>query len=124
MAGNRALKADEVKALERSMWTEDEFLSHVIALAESCGWKTYHARPARTARGWRTAVQGSGKGFCDLVLAKPGRGVLFRELKVDNGRLSPEQREWLATLIAAKADAGVWRPENWIEIVSTLKGTT
>jgi hypothetical protein len=57
------------------------------------------------------------------ALAHPGRGALLvRELKA-NGRakISREQAEWLAELEACGVDAGVWRPDDWDEIVSVLR---
>jgi hypothetical protein len=53
----------------------------------------------------------SEKGFPDRVYV--GKyGVLFRELKTDIGVRSPEQIEWLDGLVAAGADAAVWRPAD------------
>jgi hypothetical protein len=45
--------------------------------------------------------QGTSKGFPDYVIALPGVGVLYVELKRQRGggsSVSPEQREWLAVL--------------------------
>jgi hypothetical protein len=50
--------------------TEAEFLAQVLQLAKLCGWLTAHFRPAKTAHGWRTAVQGDGAGWPDLVLLR------------------------------------------------------
>jgi hypothetical protein len=47
--------------------TEAAFLRQVLDLAKLRGWRTAHFRPAQTSRGWRTAVQGDGAGFPDLV---------------------------------------------------------
>src|SRR5687767_12429011 len=99
-----------VCSLTEAAWTE-----HVLALATALGWRTAHFRPARTDKGWRTAVSGHGVGFPDLVLARakpaPGR-VLYVELKSERGRLSPEQTFWLKTLAAAGAETYVWRPSD------------
>jgi hypothetical protein len=44
--------------------------------------------------------------------------TIFRELKSNTGRLSPEQRIWGKHM----GDAwGVWRPTDWTDIVKTLK---
>lgn len=107
--------------------TEAQFTRQVIQLAQACGWKVAHFRPALTAKGWRTAVQGDGKGFPDLVLAHKQRRVVgFVELKV-GGKVTAEQEEWLETL-----DAGVcrvkdgfcmvWTPDDWPRIETILKG--
>ena len=49
-----------------------------------------------------------GAGFCDLVLAKPGR-LIFAELKSATGKLRPEQKAWIAVLAAAGAEVVVWQ---------------
>ena len=95
--------------------TEDEFTSQVIQYAMLHGWRVAHFRPARTARGWRTAVQGDGAGFPDLVLARHGL-VLFAELKAEKGKLSPEQEQWQRTV-----NGMVWRPSQWPEIERMLQ---
>lgn len=89
--------------------TEDHLLRAVLDMARMLGIHAAHFRPALSQSGrWHTAVAGDGKGFPDLVLAGAG-GILYRELKTDVGRLSPEQKVWLARLAAAGADAKVWR---------------
>lgn len=97
---------------------ERDLQSRVIDLAKLRGWLVMHQRPARMASGeWRTAVEGHA-GFPDLVLARNGF-VLFRELKSDNGRLSPQQSLWGQHL----PNWAVWRPADWdTVIVPTLGG--
>ena len=51
---------------------------------------------------------GLGRGSPDLVVGVRGR-VLFRELKTEDGRLSPEQIEWHAQARLRGLDVGVWR---------------
>ena len=81
-----------------------------------CGWLHLHVahfRPARTADGgWRTAVQGNGKGYPDLTIVGVTE-VMWRELKDTKRKVEPEQQEWLDKLTAAGANAGVWRPADW-----------
>lgn len=113
--------------------TETELLEQTIELATLQGWLVHHDRPARTERGWRTAIQGHA-GFPDLVLARGGV-VLFRELKGPYGRLTPEQYDWSwqldhvwrenAYVMAARTRIpfDVWRPCDWDSlIVPTLTG--
>lgn len=76
--------------------SERDFQDRVIAEAQLRGWLCAHFRPARTATGWRTAVQGD-VGFVDTVLVRPPR-VIFAELKTEKGRTSPEQLTWLEGL--------------------------
>jgi hypothetical protein len=74
---------------------------------------------------YRTTIQGDGEGFPDLVLVGrkpwyPRPRVLYRELKTDEGDLSPDQKVWYALLKAARQDVAIWRPKGWELIVATL----
>lgn len=101
--------------------TEAQLQAAVIELAQLLGWKVAHFRPARTKDSWRTPVAADGKGFPDLVLVK-GERLLVVELKSESGRLTDEQRDWLADLRGAGVDVRVWRPSNWDVAVETLRG--
>jgi len=105
--------------------SENELLAAVLDLARVYGWRTFHARPAMTAKGYRTAVSGDGKGFPDLLMSRPGYPLLAVELKSDKGRLTQEQTDWLLSL-AYKADTHVWRPADWHsgEILRALSGVS
>lgn len=111
--------------------TESELLAACLDLAILRKWAVVHFRPARTADGWRTALQGH-KGFPDLVLARDGV-TLFRELKGSRGRVQAEQLDWARQIDpywkehAYTLDAriripfDVWRPADWdVVIVPTL----
>ncbi len=91
--------------------SEADFTTAVIELAQYRKWMVTHFRPARTARGWRTAIQGD-TGFPDLVLARGGR-VLFVELKVGKGVLRKDQRKWFDAI----GNAVVWRPEDLRDVI-------
>lgn len=91
----------------------------VIALAKANGWMVHHQRPARTAKGWRSAVSGD-TGFPDLVLAHPSRGVIAAELKAGRGALTDEQRAWHFALQAGGCEVHVWRPEQFEIIKARL----
>ena len=86
--------------------SEADLLAAVLSTAERFGWLAHHDRPARTEKGWRTAVEGDA-GFPDLVLARDSV-VLFIELKSATGRVSVTQQRWLDAL-----GAQVWRPDQW-----------
>ena len=88
-----------IPALER------DYQRTILGAAKATGWRTAHFRPGRTAHGWRTAVEGDGSGFPDLLLVHPQAGfVWFVEIKRDdNKRLREEQEEWRLDLIAAGA---------------------
>ena len=94
--------------------TEAQLQAAVIQTAHVFGWRVAHFRPAKTSRGWRTAVAADGKGFPDLVLVHPGSGrLLFAELKSDRGKPSPEQEQWLIALETTNAEVYVWTPADW-----------
>jgi hypothetical protein len=91
----------------------------MIQLAKALGYRVAHFRPGRTAAGWRTAVQGDGAGFVDLVLGR--ERVVFAELKTDRGRLTAQQAAWVRALQAAGQEVHVWRPSQWDAIVEVLR---
>jgi VRR-NUC domain len=104
-----------------SIVTEHDFTVLVIDLARLHGWRVAHFRPAMTKDGWRTAVQGDGAGFPDLVLVRANR-LLFAELKTDRGILTGEQRSWLNGLRGAHSEVYLWRPKDYNEIEQVLIG--
>lgn len=92
----------------------------IVELGHTFGWTFFHARPAQTNKGWRTPVKYDGKGYPDLTCVHDRGVVMFREIKTRYEKLTPEQGLWLDRLVLAGADAKVWRPQDWDEIVSTL----
>lgn len=103
--------------------SEASFTRAVLAYAHLHGWRCAHFRPARTERGWRTAVSGDGVGFPDLIMVHPGRGrVVAAELKVGANKPTPSQRDWLSAFGAAGVSAYLWTPADWASIESVLSG--
>jgi hypothetical protein len=105
--------------------SEDAFLRLVLDYARLRGWRVAHFRPARTARGWRTAVQGDGAGFPDLVLVRLDGDrlrVIFAELKTERSQIDDNQQTWADLLSHAKGDVEyyLWRPSKWKEIEEAL----
>lgn len=100
---------------------ESEFQTQVIKIARLRGWMVMHQRPAQIRTGrWITAIQGDA-GFPDLVLARPRLDdLIFAELKKEGGRISPLQKAWIRTLIAAGGEAYVWYPSDLPEIITRL----
>lgn len=98
--------------------SEKDFQTGVLKLARFHGFTLrYHTHDSRR----------SAPGFPDLILVNPGaRRVLYRELKTNKGRVSPDQREWLDGLTACGMDAGVWRPNDLDDgtVLAQLKGQT
>ena len=90
---------------------ERDWQATVVEAAERLGWRVYHTYDARR----------SHPGFPDLVLVRPPR-LRVCELKGDRGRLTPEQRAWLADLTACGVEVAVWRPaDDWDAIVAALR---
>jgi hypothetical protein len=95
--------------------TEAELTAAVLELLDLFGWRAIHARPARTAHGWRTPLQGpTAIGFPD-ILAVRGDRILAAELKVGRNTVTPEQAVWLAVLAQAGAEAHEWRETEWTD---------
>lgn len=103
--------------------SEEALQSGVIDAMQQLGWRVAHFRPAKTAKGWRTAVQGDGKGFPDLIAVK-GRRCIVAELKSEAGDVTPEQQRWLDDFKASGHEVFVWRPMDWLEdrIMDVLRG--
>ena len=79
---------------------EQDRQSRITDALELYQWLWCHFRPAYTAKGYRTAIEGH-KGFPDIVAVHPARGILlFCEVKPNGGKLSPEQIEWRDALYA------------------------
>lgn len=101
--------------------SEATFTAQVIDLAQMYGYLVAHFRPALTAKGWRTAVSGDGKGFPDIVaLRLSDARLLVAELKAEGGRCTNEQTEWLNRMRNAGVETHVWRPSQMEEIVRVL----
>ena len=98
--------------------TEAELQARIMHAAGLYGWRAAHFRPARTAQGWRTPMQGD-VGLPDLVLARDGV-VLLAELKSARGKTTPDQELWLEAL---GDHARLWRPADWVSIQNELRRT-
>lgn len=97
---------------------EDEFKHEVMQFAQNHGWLRAHFRPAKTDKGWRTPVEGDGKGFLDLVLVR--ERVVWAETKADGNTLTDDQEKWFKALKFAKQEVYVWWPKDWPEIRRVL----
>lgn len=95
------------------MQSEREFADAVVETAQLLGWMV------KRDPVWRPTS--ASPGFPDLVLCN-GRRIIFAELKAKTGKLTKDQRLWLALLNAAGADTRTWRPADWPEIEAVLKG--
>ena len=78
--------------------SEQQFQRRIVALAQAHGWLVYHTHDSRR----------SEPGFADLVMARPNRGIIFAELKSQDGSVKPAQARWLAALgLASQKSASV-----------------
>lgn len=91
---------------------EADFATQLVDLANRCGWKHCHVR--RTigkGRRWTTGT--SVKGWPDYYLWHPqAQDSLFVELKANDGHLSPDQVEVIASLRKAGLEVHVWAPRD------------
>ena len=95
----------KVPAMSEAQWQRK-----VRDLCELYGWgPIYHTHDSRR----------SDAGFPDLTMVKGDR-LVFAELKKETGKLTPEQRVWLAALVAAGQEATVWRPSDLPRVIRTL----
>lgn len=90
---------------------EAEFQSRIVECATLHRVETFHVNLSiRSEPGWP-----------DLVLVG-ANGALFRELKKQDGKVTPAQTFWLGILEDAGLDTGVWRPDQWpYPIVDEIK---
>ena len=105
--------------------SEADWQAKVIDAAHLHGWRVAHFRPAKTQRKdgsvfHQTPVGADGKGWPDLVLVHPNRGVVFAELKAEREGLKPEQVVWRDRLLEAGADWFMWKPSDWPAVQITL----
>jgi hypothetical protein len=82
---------------------EKEFQQAVVDLCTVFGLLCYHT--------WRPVH--SAPGFPDCVIV--GRRVVYVELKMENGRVSLDQRKWMDRLTAAGEQCYLWRPQQWTD---------
>lgn len=92
---------------------EDALQSNVLDACKTFHWRVVHFRPAKTDKGWRTAVQGDGEGFPDLIALRGSRQLAV-ELKSMTGRVTEEQRAWLDAFAKAGSETHVFRPSDWL----------
>lgn len=92
--------------------TEAQWQQQVINLARVLNWDVYHTRYSL----------GSQAGFPDLTLVKPGRKLVFLELKRESGKASPSQLAWIARLNETDhAVAMVAKPSDWDVVTELLQ---
>ena len=101
----RTQRTDDVSGLV----TEASWQAQVVAAADLFGWYVYHNPDSRR----------SNAGFPDLVLIRPPR-ILWIELKAEKGKLTDPQEEFFNLLRECEAEAYIWWPKDWDEIIEVL----
>lgn len=101
---------------------EGALQDQVIADLEELGYLVFHPRPARTAQGWATPVEGtSAAGYPDITAVHPSGRCVIAELKAGKNRPSDAQLEWVRAWMAVPGvTVLVVRPDNWDELRSLL----
>lgn len=105
--------------------SEATFLRQVVELANAYGWWVHHVenstRLARRRSGLLVRVRNvvGQNGAPDLLLVR--ERVLFRELKTNVGRLTPEQKAWGERIARAGGDFDVWRPRDHEHVERVLR---
>lgn len=104
----------QARALLDTTIDERAFQQLVTETARQLGWLCYHPFDSRR----------SSPGFPDLVMVHPEHGVVFAELKREDGKLSPFQTNWVRALTEPEQvyEVYVWRPSDWYEIAVVLGG--
>ena len=117
-----ALGTSLVATPASEMQSEDSFLKQVMEYAKLRGWRAVHFRPGMMASGrWVTPYSGDGRGFPDTVMVRDTR-LIFAELKKDDGEMSPEQIDWMASLwTVGEPELALWTPSKWSRIQETLR---
>ena len=104
---------------------EGDFATQIEDLLAIGGWDRWiHMRPGRVRRGgkdiYETAYSGH-KGFLDyLAMRTLTKETIWFELKGDGGKLTPEQRDWLAAHEAVGNRAYVWFPKDYQDAQDVL----
>ncbi len=104
--------------------SEKAFRAQLVEVARGYGWLCWYDLATNTHRrcpkcGETIHSPRNPPGWPDLTLLKPPL-LLYRELKVGKGRLSPHQERWRDALLAAGQDWAEWRPEDMATIIKEL----
>jgi hypothetical protein len=81
---------------------EKDWQRDVLTLAKQLGWRVYHTFNS----------QRSAHGFPDAVMTRRNDRTIYVEFKRERGKLTDEQKSWIADLITAGQEAYVARPRD------------
>lgn len=107
---------------------EEKLEAFVVKVARLYGWCGFHVSFSHgSVTGVHLIGQGDSHydsdGWPDWVFVR-GSKILFRELKGEGKYQTPQQKRWMAKLVAAGQDCKVWKPRDQDEIVATFRGVT
>ena len=91
--------------------SEAAYQARILDYAHLLKLRVFHSGDSR---------RDSCAGYPDLTIVGPF-GVLFLEVKTANGRIRPEQAEWLEALNTAGMSASVVRPGDWSVVKPQLE---
>jgi hypothetical protein len=98
---------------------EKLFQDQVMQIAKMNGWLIHHPTPHQVRPG---VFRSDGAGVPDLILVSTtGRGIIYAELKIETGRLTPIQEQWGKCIKANGGEYYVWRP-SMLQLIATRLG--
>ena len=122
----------EARAIQHKRTTERQLQEFVRETALRFGWLYFHYPDAAQAVAVKSGRYDAlpDKGFLDTVLVptRPGFSIYFAECKRQNGKVTPEQQQWIDAIeqtIGIATDyvrVCVWRPSDQDDILVLLSG--
>ena len=102
--------------------SEADFQKRVIKLLQDNGWLVHAERPARSAKGWVTPIQGQA-GWPDIAAIHPVEHLFWLlELKAETGKLNAGQEKWLLAASQCRIDAVIiLRPSDFADFEEKIK---
>lgn len=91
---------------------EGDFQDQIVSMANALGW---------TMRFHNVYAVGSDRGFPDLCLVHPRKGVVWLEVKGPKPTIYERQVEWLETLQAAGQQAYLVYPTDFDAVARLLQ---
>jgi hypothetical protein len=103
---------------------EEVHLRHVLKLIRFAGGCALHVRYSQGvlqgAHGPRSSDHDDASGWPDLVIVRPGKEILYRELKREGKEADGAQRRWGGLITSAGGNWDVWKPSDENRILREL----
>jgi hypothetical protein len=96
---------------QRLAISEGAYQQRITDLCDLLGLRWFHSGDSR---------RDSCKGYPDLTIAGLG-GVLWLEVKKENGRTSSHQSDWMTMLNVSGQRAFIVRPSDWHKVEYLLR---